>query len=67
MWDALPHDVTILILRTCRLEGASTLIQRRWRSYRVRVLVGRFRMLRYLRVFRDFNPSLDVFLQRARL
>ena len=42
-------------------------IQAAWRRYRVRVLVGRFRMLRYLHAFREWNPSVGVFLRRARL
>ena len=71
MWDTLPHDVTVFILARRRIlirrERAAQSMQRVWRGYRVRVLCGRFRTLQYLRPFRQFNPSLVVFLFRAKL
>lgn len=39
-------------------------IQKLYRGYRTRVLFGHFRMLRYLRGFREY---LATFLRRARL
>ena len=71
MWDALPSDVVRVILhwvhRANQPHRDAQRVQRAWRGYRVRVLVGRFRMLRYLREFRAWNPSLGEFLRRARL
>jgi hypothetical protein len=69
MWHRLPTDVVLLILQwRTRLAGREARrVQCAWRGYRVRVLLGRFRMLRYLREFREWNPSVSVFLQRATL
>lgn len=71
MWDALPQDLTrhILALRRelMRPAGAARRIQSCWRRYRTLMLLGRFRMLRYLLAFREWNPSATVFLARARL
>ena len=71
MWDRLPLDLAVFILQerqvAIRRERAASRVQRAWRGYRVRVLCGRFRMLRYLWPFREFNPNLPVFLRRAKL
>lgn len=74
MWDALPNDVTLLILawrtrlrRRIRMEAVARRVQAAWHGYRVRVLLGRFRMMRYLRAFREWNPDVFTFLLRARL
>ena len=71
MWSELPSDVTrkIFALRfdAMRIEALARLMQRAWRGYRVRVLCGRFRMLQYLQPFREYNPDLSTFLQRAKL
>ena len=70
-WDSLPSE-----LKTCIMEwrtvlmvphGAARRIQRRWRVYRTRVLIGRFRMLRYLLAFQQWNPSVSTFLANASL
>jgi hypothetical protein len=67
MWASLPDDLIAHILRL-RAEGdAATAMQKHWRRYRTRVLVGRFKMLRCLRVFREFNRDLRAFLERSRL
>lgn len=71
VWHALPNDVARDILRrVCasrRHDRAVVCVQRSWRGYRTRVLVGRFRMLRYLHEFRAWNPTVGQFLHRARL
>ena len=72
MWDDLPSDLVSLVWSwrrslQCALPLAASRIQSAWRRYRVLVLVGRFRMLRYLHDFRAWNPSLSAFLHRARL
>ena len=69
-WDDLPPDLVGHILGfVCRHvdDRAARRVQRVWHGYRTRVLIGRFRMLRYLLVFRTFNPSIVTFLRRARL
>ena len=70
-WDHLPEDVVRIILYFLSLHSiphrAAQMMQSVWRRYRTIVLLGRFRMLRYLRDFRDWNPSASAFLARARL
>tara|TARA_B100000085_G_scaffold230236_1_gene216701 strand:- start:440 stop:595 length:156 start_codon:yes stop_codon:yes gene_type:complete len=38
-----------------------------WKCYKTRVLIGRFKMLKYLKEFRLFNPTLKEFLLRSKL
>jgi hypothetical protein len=63
MWDELPGDLVWYILAW---RGA-TCMQRAWRGYRTRVLLGRYRMLRYFHIFRAIHPNVSVFLARSRL
>ena len=63
MWDAQPCDLIWYILAW----RAAPRVQSAWRGYRTRVLLGRFRLLRYFRIFRRFNPDVRVFLARSRL
>lgn len=70
-WDSMPDDIIriILILRreiTCG-NNAVKYIQQKWNKYRTRILIGRFNMLRYLKDFREWNPTLQEFLSRSRL
>ena len=70
-WDSMPDDIIriILILRreiTCG-NNAVKYIQQKWKKYRTRILIGRFNMLRYLKDFREWNPTLQEFLSRSRL
>ena len=58
-----PDDIIETILRI----RAATDIQARWRGYRTQVLVGRFRLLRFVRVFASFNANIGVFMRRSRL
>ena len=68
-WDDLPPELHRLIFwwRQWLILFAVTRIQASWRTYRIRLLLTRFRTLRYLFDFRAFNPSAAVFLQRTRL
>ena len=70
-WDNIPNDIIKIIMYyrkvlTCG-ETASTKIISTWKCYKTRLLIGRFKMLRYLRDFRLFNPSIKIFLLRSRL
>ncbi len=70
-WDQLPNEIIKIILihrkiATCQ-EPASIKIQSTWKYYRTRVLIGRFKMLRYLKDFRIWNPSIQTFLARSLL
>lgn len=70
-WDELPQEIINIILSyrkifTCD-NYCATKIKSAWVCYRTRVLIGRFRMLRYLRDFRELNPTLQEFLLRSRL
>ncbi len=70
-WDSLPCEIINIILDyrkilTCG-NYCATKIKSTWLCYRTRVLIGRFRMLKYLREFRELNPNLRDFLLRSRL
>ena len=62
-WTELPDDLRWYISRL----ASAIAIQTSWRCYRTRVLVGRFRMLRHIRVFAAYNHSIHVFMLRSRL
>lgn len=70
-WDNLPDDIIIMILNIRRdlTSGynAAKFIQNKWKKYRIKILIGRFHMLRYLKDFREWNPTLQEFLSRSRL
>ena len=70
-WDNLPDDLVryIFFLRKLLMfnHPAATKIQSVWNCYRIRVLIGRFHMLRYLKDFRKWNPTINEFLKRSRL
>ncbi len=70
-WNYLPNDIIkyILLYRkqlTMSLK-AFYIISNRWKTYRTRVLYGRFKMLRYLKDFRIWNPTIQEFLLCSRL
>jgi hypothetical protein len=70
-WDILPDDIIKIILNfrreiTCGNKAAK-FIQKKWNKYRNRVLIGRFNMLKYLKDFREWNPTLEEFLSRSKL
>ena len=68
-WSTLPDELGLLILDfvlRARHEAAVR-IQASFRLYRTRVLMGRYSMLRYLKDFREWNPSLRHFLMHSRL
>jgi hypothetical protein len=67
----LPDDIISLIMFFRKIKTAAKkateYIQAHWFGYRTRVLLGRFKMLKYLKEFREFNPSLKIFLIKSRL
>ena len=71
-WDSLPRELIEMIMYyrawyTCGYTKKAIKIQSFWRCYKTRVLVGRFRMLRYLRDFREWNPTMYEFIVRSKL
>lgn len=68
-WQRLPCDLGRDILRRiyAARHTAAQCVQCAWRAYKTRVLLGRFRLLRYLREFREWNPDVHTFVARARL
>ncbi len=70
-WDSLPNEIIKIIFNYRKFATCSgycaTKIKSIWLCYRTRVLIGRFKMLRYLRDFRELNPTLTEFLLRSRL
>jgi hypothetical protein len=67
MLPELPRDVVSLIFAWVAVQTRAQRIQAVFRAHRTRVLLGRFRMLRYLHEFRQWNPSAAQFLARARI
>ena len=70
-WDSLPDDIIKIILNfrreiTCGNQVVKY-IQDKWKKYRIHILIGRFHMLKYLKDFREWNPTLEEFLSRSRL
>jgi hypothetical protein len=63
----LNDDVISLIMKWRRKILAAIVIQKTWKAYRLQVLTGRYRMLQYLQIFRDLNPTFEEFLKRSRL
>ena len=67
----LPDDVIQLVVAHVRARlrrgRAALRIQTNFRMYRIKTLMVRFRMLRHLLQFRQFNPSATVFISRAKL
>lgn len=71
MWSSLPPDLTVYVLELralcIRRERSAQAVQCHWLGYRTRVLLGRYRLLQYLRVFREYNSDASEFMRRARL
>lgn len=69
MWQDLPIELTLLILRFHRQLRSQAVIRiaSAWRGYRLRILLGRYKMLRHIRIFQVFNADIFMFLMRARL
>ena len=70
-WDKLPNELIKKILNyrkilTCGYVYVNKIISI-WKCYKIRVLIGRFKMLRYLKDFRLFNPNIKVFLLKSKL
>ena len=70
-WDLLPNDIIKYIFKFRRLltcsHPAAIKIQSIWKCYKIRVLVGRFSLLRYVKEFRIWNPTIFEFINRSRL
>ena len=70
-WDDIPNDIIKIILYNRKIitcgPGRVNKIIATWKCYKTRVLIGRFKMLRYLQDFRCFNPSIKTFLLRSKL
>ena len=70
-WDNLPDDIIRMILNlrreiTCGNKAAKY-IQNIWNKYKIKILTGRYHMLKYLKDFREWNPTLEQFLSRSKL
>jgi hypothetical protein len=69
MWDDLPNEIISYIFyyrKICSCQKkAAVKIQSVWKCYRIRVLIGRFKMLRYLKEFRKWNPTIQEFILRS--
>lgn len=66
-WNKLPNELIKKILNCRKILTCVNKIISIWKCYKIRVLIGRFKMLRYLKDFRLFNPNIKIFLLRSRL
>jgi hypothetical protein len=70
-WEELPLEIKKIILNYRKIFTCGNICTNKiiniWKCYKIRVLIGRFKMLRYLKDFRMFNPNLKQFLLRSRL
>ena len=70
-WDELPDDIIKYIMFLRKNKNfkfkAATKIQSRWKCYKIKVLIKLYKMVRYLKDFRIWNPTIQDFLLRSRL
>lgn len=70
-WDNLPNELINKILSNRRYliltKISSIKIQSIWRMYRTKVLISRFKMLKYLKEFKKWNHSINIFIERSKL
>jgi hypothetical protein len=63
IWNSLSNDIICLIFK----HRTSIIIQSQWKCYRVKVLIGRFKMLKYLKDFRIWNPTIQEFIKISKI
>jgi hypothetical protein len=70
-WDKLSDDIIEYIIFLTKLETlkskAAIKIQSKWKCYKLKILIKRFKTLRYLKDFKIWNPNIQDFLLRSRL
>ena len=70
-WDELPEEIIkyILFFRNYKTLSVNCAlkIQSIWKCYKTKILIQRYKLLRYLKDFRIWNPNIQVFLLRSRL
>lgn len=69
LWKNLPDDIGYIILDIIKNNQIKNTIkiQSIWRCYRIKVLIGRFKMLRYIKEFREYNYNIYYFISKSRL
>ena len=71
-WDSLPKEIIELIMfyrkqLTCGDTKNIIKIQSLWRHYKTKILIDRFKMLKYIKDFRIWNPNINEFIIRSKL
>lgn len=64
---AIPFDIWLLIYQMRARDRNAVVIQSAWRGHRLRTLMTRFKCLRFLKTFREWNPTAEVYLKRCAL
>ena len=68
-WEDLPYDITDIIMNyrknACYKYKAIKKIQSLWKSYKIRVLINRYKSLQNLIYFRKWNPNIQIYLSRS--
>jgi hypothetical protein len=60
----LPFEIWWIILRINVCNRAATILQSAWRGFRLRRVLNRFKCLRFLQAFREWNPNAQIYLTR---
>ena len=71
-WDNLPKEIILIIMlyrqqMTCGHIKKIIKIQSWWRYYKIKILIQIFKMLRYIKEFRKWNPNINEFIIRSKL
>lgn len=69
-WDFLPAEIIQLIWKFRRhlVEARiATYIQTRWKKYKTKILIGRFKLLKNIKQFKEWNPDINTFILRSKL
>jgi hypothetical protein len=69
-WDNLPTELIKLILhfRKSFVESKiASYIQASWKKYKTKILIGRFKLLKNIKQFKEWNPDINTFILRSKL
>lgn len=71
-WKSLPIEIKEIIMHyrylyTCGYHIMAVKIQSLWRCYKTKIIISRFKSLRYLKDFREWNPNIYIFITRSKI
>jgi hypothetical protein len=69
-WDNLPTEIIqlIFLFRKNFVESKiASYIQASWKKYKTKILIGRFKLLKNIKQFKEWNPNINTFILRSKL